>query len=459
MKKQYPYLIDLIDLIYEKYHNLLPFLNLLRKDVDKFEFAHLGEDRTALITLGNSKISILINIDFVEEYKLNNEDILWLLCHELSHYILQHLSSKYNGKYSPQFRNIGFDCQVNSMLYNINERKTIDLLVKANWVNYTDFLNGDAYDFYFLLVPPIDSEESVRNDFANLDYDSDKLNLIVYFWFNNYSSKGLGLDEIFYYLEQIIPQEEEEVDEDNLIDENEIPFNLSELPENIQATWDTIQENLIAEKFEVKIEQISESLIERDFNLDKVDLQIRKQNILKNAMKESFFMKSGNGVGSLDAIQQSSIFPNITRKEASIISSGYLPTFYNNTLDVETKSNIAIYIDFSISTQDYHAEICKLLTSLKSINHGKYFAFSTSVEEITFDDLLTGRFESSGTDINPVVNHINENHFKKVLIITDGDFESPISTTRSDLFILLFEESNKYTVLKEIGSIKKIWYL
>ena len=243
------------------------------------------------------------------------------------------------------------------------------------------------------------------------------------------------------------------------MEENLPPYPLDELPKSTLAILEQLQGEATEEKFGEEFEQISKSIIERDFNLDKVDLKKRKQNILKYAMKEVFFKSNKNGVASLERMQHISILPTVSRKEASTLSLGHLPIFYNNNLDIEVNSTLAIYIDFSISTEEFHAEICKLFTSLKYIYNGKYFAFSTSVTEISFDDLLAGRFESSGTDIDPVVNHINKNNFEKVLIITDGYFAPPTERTKAELFLLLFEETDEIGALEKMGRIKKVWYL
>ena len=142
-----------------------------------------------------------------------------------------------------------------------------------------------------------------------------------------------------------------------------------------------------------------------------------------------------------------------------MIGFGVVPIFYSTYFETPQPESIAIYIDFSISTQDYHSEICGLLASMRSVYKGCYYAFTTDITEITFEHLTTGQFESGGTDITPVIEHINKNKFKKVLIITDGEFSPSQVITKSEIYLLLFEKSNTPYSINKSGSVKKVWFL
>ncbi len=457
---------NLIDLIYEEHQNLLPFLDVLRKDIAKLEFKRNGAKETADISLQNNKFYIVVNIDFIEEYKLNNEDILWLVCHEISHFILGHLNAGFFEKYPKQFCNIAFDCQVNSMLYNINQRERINLFVKTHHVNYLQFINGETEEMYFLTVPPEVEENSEEENFSKIIVDKEKLKIISEFRFKNFSEAGLGLDDIFSYLKKILPEEKETPEEE----QNEDNKTTIESKENRQISVDELPEyskNLLlnqSKEISEIVKDFSENSfteinIDRQFNLDNVDLEHRKQVMLSDAIKNALFNGKDAKTTADESTRFNSVFPKIGRKEAVIISSGIIPTFYADTFKVPTKKTLAIYIDFSTSTMPFHKEICKLLTPIKNLYNGRYFAFSMRVKEITSNDLLYGSFESSGTYITPVVNHINENHFKKVLIITDGEFMNPNSKTKAEIFAVLFNKTNKTGSLMKTGRVKKIWYI
>ena len=135
--------------------------------------------------------------------------------------------------------------------------------------------------------------------------------------------------------------------------------------------------------------------------------------------------------------------PNVSRKESLLITQEYNPLFYTQNQMRDEEKEVAIYVDFSYSTESYHAEIAKILTALKNQYRGRYFAFTTKITEMTFNDLIKGEYNSGGTDIEPVYEHINQNGFKKALIITDGEFCLPSNSTNARIFALLLgEESN-----------------
>jgi len=459
--KNYPYLENLIDLIYEKHQNLLPFLDVLRKDISKLDFNHSDSVETANISLCNNRFIIEVNTDFIEEEKLDNEDILWLICHEISHFVLGHLNMEYSKKYTPQLCNIAFDCQVNSMLYNINFRNEIKLFSKVNWYNYKQFLKSNDTDhLIFLTVPPKITNKKVKSDFNKSTYDKSKLDLIEEFWFSNFSESGLGLDEIFRYLEEIIPEEQEqqteEIDKGFPITEK---IEIEDLPKYAKRLIYNQNKDLSEVVNDYTEVSESEQIFKRDFNLNNVEVKQRKQITLVKAIKKSLFGGTTRNILASEKTQFSSVFPSLGRREAAILSNGMLPAFYSHKIEVPIKKSLAVYIDFSGSTKEYHKEICKLLTSIKDFYNGRYFAFSMKVAEITFDDLLNGNFETSGTYITPVVSHIIENNLKKVLIITDGDFYLPNGKSNAEIYAILLDKGNSTSAIEKMGRLKEHWFL
>ncbi len=457
-KKNNSYLLNLIDLIYDKHHNLLPFLNIFRKDINKLEFKRLGKTETAFISLNNKKFNITVNIDFIEENGLTNEDVLWLICHEISHFILGHLTKRYNEKYSSEFCNIAYDCQVNSMLYNINRRNKISLFEKTNAKSYKEFLSGENFDFSFLLTPP-PSKEKVNSDFSKIFYDVNKLEVIKEFWFENYSEHALSLDKIFYYLEQILPQDKTErkpkESEPSENEKGEKPAD--ELPESALEIFELL-ENEEEEKADVEIFQSAvEEMINREFDFAEIDFEKRKQNVLKQAVLSVFIDENTKGAKEENFVRQSSVFPAIARKEAVMLAENYLPAFYNNALPSQKKKLLAVYIDFSASTEPYHAEIIALINSIKNVYDGNYFAFSNDVSELSIEEINEGNFASGGTNITSVVEHVNQNRFNKVLVITDGEFASPKEISNAEFYFILFDENDSIDSVGDKLRVKKVW--
>ncbi len=221
--------------------------------------------------------NILFNILFIRNYFLTDEDILWIICHEISHFILNHFNPDLNKKYSKDFRNLAFDCQVNSLLYNINERNEITLFKKINGINYYQYLNGEDSDSYvFLTIPPFKDVQTVKDDFERIQLDKEKADLIIEFWFKNYDENGLGVNKIFEYLERIIsPDEYNNEEEMGEFDPAELPQSLIELSE----TLTTIREGQAAGK----------EYYENKFDLTECPLNKDKKQILKTAIIRAMF--------------------------------------------------------------------------------------------------------------------------------------------------------------------------
>ena len=457
MKKREPKLSELIELIYDKHPKLLPFLDIFRKDINSLQFVPLGEDATAAIVLRNKKFDIVFNTEYIKREKLSDEDILWVLCHEISHYILGHLVSEYEKKYPPMFRNFGYDCQVNSMLYNINERKRIKVF-DPNLEAYGEFLRGAENELYFLLAPPHLSEKEVREDFEKVkNIDAEKLELIKEFWLKNYRPNGLGLDEIFYYLEKILPPEEtkSETSEDEFEHQDEA-FDEEDLPESVRDFFDKLNEAPAPPLPEEILEGFGDAF-EIEFNINDAELNRRKLNILRNAMREVLFYDGRGAVRELDFSRQRTVMPNVTRRETLMLGYDILPSFYENTMLSEIGKTLAVYVDFSASTFEYHAEVSKLIASLEEFKSARFFAFTENVYEIDYKDFFRGKFISGGTDIEPVYEHINKNGFEKALIITDGEFSTPQLFTNAKVFILLlgeFPNAGNFGIIPE-----KVWKL
>lgn len=449
--KENNYLIKLIDLIYEKHQNLLPFLDVFRNDIETIKFIDSDSDMTAMIKLHDKRFEIIFNLRFIREYDLNDEDILWVICHEISHYVLEHLTSNINHKYSKSFCDIAFDCQVNSLLYIINERRDIDVLLKTNKINYTQFLHGeDPNGYYFLLVPPFLKENKVREDFQKINLNEKKRERIIDFWYKNYSENPLGLSEICGYLEKIIEDNnptEEIIPEGNNQEIPESLVNLSEVFKNYKS------ENSLAS------EEIEDSNDSDRFDLSDTKIDERKKQRLKEAIAQAVFNNKKNVKQGVYSIMMRSIIPSINRREAVMLSNGLIPSFYGTEFDVSIPESVAIYIDFSASTQPYHKTICKHIAELRGLYKGPYFAFSEQVEEISYEDLLAGNFDVADTDIGPVIQHINKNKFQKALIITDGEFQAATIKTKAEIFVITFKKENNIDSLRKSCRIQREWVL
>jgi len=133
--------------------------------------------------------------------------------------------------------------------------------------------------------------------------------------------------------------------------------------------------------------------------------------------------------------------------------------FYNTIGDYSMSKDIAIYIDFSASTKPYHSKILNLINALRDVYSGKYYSFSDNVTEVSLDDLVKGKFDTGGTDIEKVFEHIDTSGIKKALLISDGEFGIVNKTCKAELFFVLFDRKNSLDDIKNIKNVKNIWFL
>jgi hypothetical protein len=477
------YLEKIIELVFTKKQNLIPFVDILRNDINSLIFTEDDAVESANIILHDGKFDIVINTKFIEEYELNDEDVLWLICHEITHYALDHLNISSLSVFNDHVRNIGLDCQVNSLLYNLNNREKIELFEKGNKINYEQFLNNeDREGFYFLTVPPFLTEQEVKQDLKKINYDEKKKELIVEFWFKNFSSEGLGIIEIFEYLKQIFDNpynNQTDKEEDSNNDKNEENNEGNNETDNNGGNEDNEDnEGDTKEKSEEKIPESVVNLLDdllkggkkvksqtKTGSIENIISETEKQyatkdniTILRNAIAAAMFTKQNNITAINETIIQT-VIPNMGRKEAVLLSRGIMPLFYNSRGDTPLFQDIAIYIDFSASTQPYHKKILNLIYSLRDVYSGKYYAFSDKVCEVSLDDLTKGKFDTGGTDLERVFEHINNNNIQKALIISDGEFGIVTKLCRAELFFVLMSVNNSTNDIKKLKNVKKIWFL
>lgn len=445
-------LADLINLIFDKKQNLIPFLSVFRKDIKELSFLNLDKNITANIVLTDKKFEIIVNNNFIELYGLDDEDVLWILCHEISHFILDHFTAPQNKIYSHNFCNFLFDCQVNSMLFNINSNQRIDFFDKIYTGSFEKFISGEEADNYeFLLAPPKETKETVIAKLNDTAIERKKIDAIINLWYKNYTEVPLSLNEISKYLEDILPIEESNESNEKYSEQ----YSKEEYPQTILNFSEIVTEKV--DMLHTENEIFVNNYFERNFNLADYNNNKYRTAILHRAIMESMFEKDLLIHNYSDLRNFRSVLPTQSRKELVMLATGNTPYLYDHE-SVNCETSIAIYIDFSISTVSYHKDICKSISMLRSIYSGPYYAFTNEVEEISYQEIIKGSFKVSYTDIEPVISHINKNKVQKALIITDGEFSEPTNKTEADLFIILFNRSNNIAALSGTQKIKRKWF-
>ena len=119
----------------------------------------------------------------------------------------------------------------------------------------------------------------------------------------------------------------------------------------------------------------------------------------------------------------SSVVPlNPSNRELVMLAAGWCPTRWTNKrIDQGKKNrNIAVYLDVSGSVSSY---LPKILGVIQTMRQGikTVYCFSNEVHEHHMDELMEGKYKSTGgTDFNCVINHAIEKNLDKVIVFSDG---------------------------------------
>lgn len=464
--KSSDYLKVIIHYIYHDKNELLPFIPVFRDNINSFTVVDDSVCNTARLIYQNQQFDIQLSRKFVDDYQLTTDDLTWLIAHEISHFLLNHLTVDIPDlkHYGAEFLNFCEDMQVNAMLFNINQRKKIRLFFMVNGIHYREFLKSEDLNMLgFLLSMPYKSRSRVEKDFTRISsIPPEKLEKLTALWFDTYSPKGLLLEEIARRLLEIVDlknfQPEYVKTESQILDEvttQEIEDLKQNLPQSLcpgesdeEGDWDgpVLSGDL---SFELTLNAAEENQWKKRINCLKYSIQrvFAPQSTFTTIREDEMFFKS--------------LIPHYSRRETVMLSLGVNPVFYPNHYQVRSQSRefAAVYIDFSGSTDQYKNMIYLLLLNLRDTFTGPYFLFSTIIQPVEWTELKAGKTLSGGTDYNIVFQHINHYKFKKALIMTDGEGDRPSAKTLADLYVLLYCQTDSPDSLLHTKRVKKVWYL
>ncbi|HOM65200.1 MAG TPA: hypothetical protein PK887_09425 [Ignavibacteriales bacterium] len=471
---------DIVGLIYLKHNQFIPFIDIYRNNIECCEVVNDKQTESARLVYKNDKFYIYFGKNFIDEYNLTLDDIVFVFIHELLHYYLKHYDLFRDTNLSPLLLNMACDMQINSYLYELNDFKSISVMDKTLLPAYDEFLQTqDLSNRVYLLAPPHKSQQEIIKDFdAITSIDNDKKQKIISLWFDNFS-KHLPLDEIIKRLIEIFPDfaENQEQDQEKL---KEVENKISELEKILKEnnltqnrnddkndTSQSINDDAKSDGNDTQdVEIIDIQQLQSYFETDDLELKgkrvkHRKLNILRNSIEKVFFYNKNYTTFSDNEAYFKTTVPFFNRQELFLVMQDCDPLFYTKTFNYKTKSKEfpAIYIDFSGSTDDYKEQIYLLLLKLSDKFTGPYFLFTSDIKEVKLDFIKKGKTISGATDITCVLEHINQNNFKRALIITDGEFEPSDIKVNCDLYVLLFEKDNSVDALKNSGKIVNLWYL
>ena len=121
-----------------------------------------------------------------------------------------------------------------------------------------------------------------------------------------------------------------------------------------------------------------------------------------------------------------SVVPRPGRRELPSMALRTPPSFYRwtSTLDVDDAAGIRVYLDVSGSTSRVQALFLGLAATLGSALAEPAWAWSVGdPAALTREQIRRGEFETRyGTDFEPLLEHALRRRFRRILVMTDGEF-------------------------------------
>lgn len=114
------------------------------------------------------------------------------------------------------------------------------------------------------------------------------------------------------------------------------------------------------------------------------------------------------------------VIPNFHNRRTSSLFSQGITTVFNDNPIKGVKNTVACYIDVSGSQEHVVPKVVTAVLRYKKLMGNFVYCFSTEVEDVHVKMLNKHFFSYGGTNFNSVMEHILQNKFKNVIILTDG---------------------------------------
>ncbi|MCS7212814.1 MAG: hypothetical protein NZ927_01105 [Candidatus Calescibacterium sp.] len=387
---------EIIQELYKSYRKHIFFGAIL--DVayrDSIEIVENSDIQTARIFIRgsylsplSSKVTIEFSPKFYSVYIKTKEDILFLLSHEILHYILGHTTESpvYDSRYGRYVTNLAEDIIINQIIY----REFGDT---AKNLNVTDIYRKNRNEEGKILCP--------ASLFLPPSEWSDEKNEKCRELQEMIKSNNINLERILKHIQQHNPGDLtiiEELVEASQIDKEILEHVIKYVSENIESRICKISGNDITNSAR-GLATIKQKLVEL----------IKEISIEEYGKIEDICQR---GVG---------VLPYHGRKDFVFLSTDIPPVIYSSNYLFDEGRSFRVYMDVSGSFYSHLPALFYLLESIRDWIAFPIYGFSTQVFPITKKDLSERKFMTTlGTDFDCVAEHILKNRFDKVILVTDG---------------------------------------
>lgn len=396
------------------------------------------KNTTAWIIKRESKISIEIDESWIDQpaYRLAA-----VLLHELMHYNSEHVNKKQLS--NKKLQNVAQDALINASIEKMNPE-----LGKF----FKEFYSADNLGECFL-----------RSDSRPPTVEAARV------WQELYSNT-LDEEELYDYLDALnvvpeeIPQmgggtEEMEEDEDNDEEietdgdqeeegEGEEQENKGGGQEEIEELWGALSREIL-EQAPNKIEKTKNQF------KDKPELEEH----LSGKLEKEATKRLSEEINQ--EIRQQVWQPlETSRKDLIKVMAGIEPLLWEAPRPSVQESSLVMYVDVSRSTRRYVRRLYGLCVHFVDLLDHQLYCFASDITSVTISSLQEGIPVGKGSDINKALSHALQHRFKRVIMMTDGDFvissevEAALTQAGMELFVILTPVGEEQPFE---GIAKKIW--
>ena len=359
---------------------------------------------TAAVPIGG-RPRLLINPAFVSEKCTTDEKLFMLIMHELHHVLLGH--TRLFKRVTPQ-HNLAFDAVINAMLCRSMPEDRWTALFREQY---------KAEQFpYCLLRPPkgfpnspifhVDLPDDIQAIIRNLYYGYQGTFLEVF------EAIGKRLMAIpIGIIAQLLGDHRADKRGVNAGDNQALFSAIRRIVEN----WPQPPQPIKGRSLNDYLEDVYINVA----RIPSPNIVIRKA-ILQAAQRTG--SHKGQFVSSSPRWLQQ-FWPTRDRRAFAQQQNGLLIPIYQGELieRVHSRQKVHLYIDVSGSMNIYRQDIVRGVLSCQKEIDAEVYLFSTKVIPIALEELKKGRLRSTnGTDIQCVVDHIEEAQAEAVVVLTDG---------------------------------------
>ena len=394
----------------------------------------------------NETPKLYINPNFVQKHCDTEEKLFVLILHELHHVLLGH--TRLYKRVTPH-HNLAFDAIINAMLSRMNPSPSWTAL-------FRDYYKPDVFPFYFLRPPEGYPKEPKYPENMPINHQR-----IIY---QLYYKNGGSFHEIFYILSRelkILPsifrsnkngipcgsshkeQGTKEQGESNSLSKEDIFDALLGNHDEDERGYEHTDNPTVFEAIRAIVERwpqpddplVGRSLadLKRVMNISVIQRKTPDKTIKKalfTAAQKGFITCKKHKFSRPQILQQA--WPTKDRRAFPILATGKYNLLYNKTIQIDEQGikPIHIYIDVSGSMTGFLSDIISGVISCRKWIVPQIFTFSNGIEETNIQELQNGNYRTTGgTDIVEVSQHIKENRFKNVVLLTDGYVGPPDKNT------------------------------